>query len=395
MHSLGYLRQRAELALKFRDLIGLAAYSKTPSAAYTAATELGWRQNQAASCRFLAVILRDYGEKTFRGAVGNRAADRYSGELCLCECHLNSCDLEMFLGSRSLDCDCTCCRHGECFHAAHTFCRRANDCPVCYDDAEPYDTAEYNYDGGEEDDIDCSECVCSDCDGSNWGGCCDYSPCRNCGGGDCENCNCYSCCGGNDEGEDDEDEELEEAGKPEEQSPAPAVTVRTVRDVTERIQKVTGTNFPLEVHDVPGINGWADGEKIHITKAAESLAEHEKASLIAHEAAHNELNHGQKREQRAEEAAKKIKVAINESKGFVRTILTGIIVGAGEVIKARDADRNEEYEADARAKEIVKEAGYDKPADLLKKIDPMQQGGGAIISTHPPTRERIRRLEKK
>lgn len=379
MHSLEYLGQKVELALKFRDLIGLAAYSKTPSAAYTAATELGWRQNQAASCRFLAVILRDYGEKTFRGAVGNRAADRYSGELCLCECHLNSCDLEMFLGSRSLDCDCTCCRHGECFHAAHTFCRRANDCPVCYDDAEPYD-----YDGGDEDFIDCSGCSCSNCGGGDCGNC-DDSPCNNCGGGDCKNCDCGSCW----EKEDEEEQEEERSS-----APAPAA-VRTVKDVAERIQKVTRMNFPIEVHDVPGINGWADGEKIHITKAAESLAEHEKASLIAHEAAHNELNHGQKREQRAEEAAKKIKVAINESKGFVRTILTGIIVVAGEVIKARDADRNEEYEADARAKEIVKEAGYDKPADLLKKIDPMQQGGGAIISTHPPTRERIRRLEKK
>lgn len=121
------------------------------------------------------------------------------------------------------------------------------------------------------------------------------------------------------------------------------VDMKIVRDVAERIQKVTGTNFALEIHDVPDINGWAGGEKIYVInviKAAESLEEHEKAFLIVHEMTHNELRYCQKREQRVDEAVGKIECVVKETKGFVRK-LASAVVGATEAIKVRSDDREQ------------------------------------------------------
>jgi len=83
MYALAYLLRRADTALRYRDLISIAAYSTTPVVAFNAAIKLGWYKGKAESCQFLAMVLHDYGPKVFRSKVRRRC-----GNLCLCKCHL-------------------------------------------------------------------------------------------------------------------------------------------------------------------------------------------------------------------------------------------------------------------------------------------------------------------
>ena len=134
--------EEASLALEFRDLIGIAAYSVSPSTAYKVARRLEWRNDKALSCRYLAMILRDYGSKAFLKLVVKRNPEDYQ-DLCLCDCHLRHWEFDAFLengnGDWEWDCDCNCCSHSECFHAAHTF---DYECEFCDNGDGEYESRE-------------------------------------------------------------------------------------------------------------------------------------------------------------------------------------------------------------------------------------------------------------
>lgn len=84
--QLAKLQKCALTAVKYQDLIAIALYAHSPSMAYRVATELNWYAGKAASCRFLALILRDHGIGKFRSFIRQKNPKAHQ-ELCWCECH--------------------------------------------------------------------------------------------------------------------------------------------------------------------------------------------------------------------------------------------------------------------------------------------------------------------
>ena len=68
--SLEELKARAEPALHRKDLVEIAA-KHSPSASHLVAMKRTQDERLAKACRWLSVIRRDYGEKTFARIVEN------------------------------------------------------------------------------------------------------------------------------------------------------------------------------------------------------------------------------------------------------------------------------------------------------------------------------------
>ena len=345
MLPLSFLEKAASKALKFGDLICIAAYSTSPTTAYKAARKLDWFEDKAKSCRYLAILLRDYGEKKFQDTVFKRGSADCE-LICFCECHLQSWNIDMLLGSEPADCDCECCEHSECFHAIHSFGDENDSCPIC---DSYYDLC----DSRSEDD-------------------------------DEEEDNEY----GNDEEEEDYDEDYE--GGEEDESPPPSTApVSRVERIAERLQEVTSTNYPIKIIQSNDMNGWADGNSVLITSGAvDSLDDDELAYLISHEISHNVNQHKSQRVQRI----KGLLDNIDGTTGIIGLAIVGILGHATN----RSADRTEEYVADGEAKEIMQKAGYnpEKAADAIQRIDPQYSNRGGFFSTHPSTSNRAERLKR-
>jgi predicted Zn-dependent protease len=120
--------------------------------------------------------------------------------------------------------------------------------------------------------------------------------------------------------------------------------------------------------------------------------EHELFGLLAHELAHVQLRHGLRH------------VARSTLIGFLFTALFGESTGVAALLVDNSAllldlayGRDEEREADAYAVEAVARAGFD-PEGLLTLFDKLSRQKKLeipeIVSTHPPTRERIALLEQ-
>jgi len=359
--------RKASLALEFRDLIGIAAYSVSPSTAYKVAQRLEWRRDKAMSCKYLAMILRDYGSRAFRKLVAKTNPKDYQ-DLCLCDCHLGNWELKMFLENGDddweWDCDCDCCNHTECFHAAHTF---NYDCEFC------------NNDGGDESED--------------------------------EN---------NATAEDEEDYHAEE--RKDEEIRKPPTRSERLKEISERIARVSGERRAIkEVHDIEGDKMQAQAVQndadypIEVTNLLiDELSDDELAWVIAHENAHIEHKDGQRTGTAIDESAERVKVALmsldkrlkEKGHGFIGRTLAQVITGAVGVasmyVNTKQTMREHENEADERAIEIIQKAGYDPSASIsamrkLSRRGSMYHNGiiEAITSTHPSPHERIENLEKK
>jgi len=123
------LRRRAQLACQYYDLVGLAAYADSPSAAYKAAIDLDWWNNKALSAKYLAIILRDHGYSVFEETLFSFGWQEENFP-CFCGCHVQELDRECLRMAPNPDAeyDCDCCDHNECFHVAHS---QEKNCPAC------------------------------------------------------------------------------------------------------------------------------------------------------------------------------------------------------------------------------------------------------------------------
>lgn len=348
MLPLSFLEKAASKALKFRDLVCIAAYSTSPTTAYKAARKLDWFKDKAKSCRYLAILLRDYGEEKFEDIVFKRGSVNCES-ICFCECHLRNWDIDMFLDPEPTYCDCECCEYNECLHAIHSFGEEDDSCPICdsyyENDGEEGDN-EYYEDGGED--------------------------------------------GYENDGEDIENEKDYESVEEEDESPSSNSTPASRPErIAEKLQKVTGTNYPVKIIQSDNLNGWADENSILITSGSvDSLDDDELAYLISHEISHNRNQHKSQRVQR-------IKGLLDSMDGTTGLIGWAIVGVLGHGIN-RSADRTEEYAADEEAKETMQKAGYnpEKAADAVQKIDPQYNNQGGLFSTHPSTSNRIERLKR-
>ncbi len=160
----------------------------------------------------------------------------------------------------------------------------------------------------------------------------------------------------------------------------------------------------VHLYDIAPVNGLAapDG-RIFITRGlherfrAGVVSAEEIASVIAHELGHVALGHTRRRgiDFSGQNAAR---VALAAVLGRFLPGVGPALAGFAANLLAKKMSRKDEHEADAYATALLLKAGIGVEAQmsLLQKLDQMAGAGGqtpAWISTHPPSRERIARIE--
>lgn len=338
MSRLDYLEEASSLALEFPHLVAIAAYSVSPSTAYKVARSLHWYEDKAQSCRSLAVILRDYGADTFRQIVEGCDED-----ICLCECHLQEWDLASFLEEDILagDCDCHTMPHISCFHAAHFF---GGYCEIC--------------DWHVDDDDDFTEDEDSDED---------------------ENYN--------------EDSQRDGPKK----DIQPVLPAQRVEKIAQKLQKISNTAYSITIIEDNDSAAYADGQNVYVTSGMIKVLDNddELAWVIGHEISHNREEHSKKKEERWEELVQQTANLSSLPKTPFMKFIVGAAVGVIGYLDNFQEDQREEFEADQEGKIIVKKAGYDpqKSQQVLPKIERGSLHPGGMLSSHPPTRDRIKNLK--
>lgn len=150
---------------------------------------------------------------------------------------------------------------------------------------------------------------------------------------------------------------------------------------------------------------YRDGSVKVTRELVNRMTEDELAFVVAHEVAHIEKEHGKKHEALVNAELTALKVGLRTADreltergaGFVRRaashIIGGAVGGAGVVVTSRQLSQKHETEADERAIEIAKEAGYNEEASVtayeklhgghVPEIGVVQ----SVISTHPAPRK--------
>lgn len=349
MSRLDYLEEASSLALEFAYLVAIAAYSVSPSTAYKVARSLHWYEDKAQSCRSLAVILRDYGVDTFRQIVQgcvqmDQRCEVNCEDICLCECHLQQWDLASFSEQDILagDCDCHVMPHSCCFHAAHVFGGYCKICDWYVDDDEDF------IEGEESDEY--------------------------------ENYNKDS---------------QRDGPKKDIQLILPA---QRVERIAQKLQKVSGTSYSVTIIEDNQKQAYADGKDVYITSGMiKALEDDELAWVVGHEIFHNKEEHSKKKEERWKKLVQRTADLSSLPKKPFMKFVVGAIVGVNGYLNNIQEDQREEFEADQEGKIIVKEAGYDsqKSQQVLPKIERGRLHPGGMLSSHPPTRDRIQNLKDK
>ena len=134
-----------------------------------------------------------------------------------------------------------------------------------------------------------------------------------------------------------------------------------------------------------------DGQFLVTTGLLRKANDQQLAGVLAHEVAHDDLGH----------VAKQQRVQTGVAIGMV--ILDQIIPGSGQLapvagtLISRAYGRQEEYQADAHAVDILKRAGHSPKVmeDTLTWLIATEGGSeGGFFSTHPATDDRIAALRK-
>jgi putative metalloprotease len=186
---------------------------------------------------------------------------------------------------------------------------------------------------------------------------------------------------------------------------APATTARVDPASAARLQrlmvpliKVMDHPMPLDkvkvgiTHD-PQINaGNAGGAQFFVTSGLLEKANDDRLrSVLAHELAHQDLNHVTK--------AQVLGVGLNIGATILNQVFPGsgaIAPLAGELV-ARKYSRAEEYAADRHGVELLRRAGYPKEMMIETLTWLMQVSGpssGGFFATHPGTADRIEAVRK-
>lgn len=352
MSRLDYLEEASSLALEFPHLIAIAAYSVSPSTAYKVARSLHWYEDKAQSCRSLAVILRDYGADTFRQIVQRcRQIDQRCEvcevcyeDICLCECHLQKWNLASFSEQDILAGDCDC--HGMshlfyCFHAAHVFGGYCEICDWHVDDDEDFIEGE------------------------------DFDEYENC----------------------DKDSQRDGPKK----DIQPVLPAQRVEKIAQKLQKISNTAYSITIIEDNDSAAYADGQNVYVTSGMIKVLDNddELAWVIGHEISHNREEHSKKKEERWEELVQQTANLSSLPKTPFMKFIVGAAVGVIGYLDNFQEDQREEFEADQEGKIIVKKAGYDpqKSQQVLPKIERGRLHPGGRLSSHPPTRDRIKNLK--
>jgi predicted Zn-dependent protease len=149
----------------------------------------------------------------------------------------------------------------------------------------------------------------------------------------------------------------------------------------------------VAIMDDPHVNAAsAGGGDFFVTTALLQKAnDGQLRGVLAHEIAHDDLGHVAKAQ------------ALGAGLGIGMIILDQIIPGSGQITPVASAlitrgySRQEEYEADRHAVDILRRAGYPKDVMINTLTWLMQtegSSGGGFLATHPGTQERIEALKK-
>jgi predicted Zn-dependent protease len=160
-------------------------------------------------------------------------------------------------------------------------------------------------------------------------------------------------------------------------------------------------NYTLTVVADEAINAFAlPGGYIFINTGLLNFAENdgEVAGVLAHEIAHVECKHGINTVSRAIGFTLLLDLLANRSPDPEKSAQLGAIA---ITLLQRGYSREAEYEADAYGVRFTTAAGYSKQ-DMIAFFKKLQQKYGSqnnyqvlqLLNTHPPTDERIKRIEK-
>jgi predicted Zn-dependent protease len=123
--------------------------------------------------------------------------------------------------------------------------------------------------------------------------------------------------------------------------------------------------------------------------------ESELASVLAHEIAHIVARHAAQRLSSMYAADAIQKAILGDNPGLFGQIMAGAMTEGGLLAYGRE----NEYEADKLGQNYLYAAGYDPNgmADVLRKIISLESGDpsklGELLATHPPTTDRLARVE--
>ena len=164
-------------------------------------------------------------------------------------------------------------------------------------------------------------------------------------------------------------------------------------EVAERLVDVLGHLPVLHIFEKSPVDAWANTEGVYITRGMIRLATiDELAFVIAHEIVHVDDDHAGKTVESYNQLNATTLASLKKTKGFFsKLIKTVVIMGAAEIAISAER-RQQEYVADRKAQEILKEAGFDPYAgiSLFRKLG--AHSGGGIFGSHPETSERIKRM---
>lgn len=185
--------------------------------------------------------------------------------------------------------------------------------------------------------------------------------------------------------------------QPSTQRPVPPQLAERLQRVMTPLVRATNNPRPLNqikigILDDPKINAASAGNgEFYVTRGLlEKASDRHLAGILAHELAHDDLNHVAKAQ------------TLNTGLNIGMVILDQIVPGSGALtpiagaLISRKYSRTEEYAADRHGVTILTRAGM--PADIM--VDTLQwlqqtEGGssGGFFATHPGTLERIEALK--
>jgi predicted Zn-dependent protease len=164
--------------------------------------------------------------------------------------------------------------------------------------------------------------------------------------------------------------------------------------------------YHVAVLDTQEINAFAtSGGHIFVTRGliACTSTEDELASVIAHEIAHVQLQHGLtaiRNSRYLNAAVSGVLAGVSSGAGADTAELAGVLSDSvGEIITTminKGYARNQEYDADSTALSLLASAGYEPSGitRMLHSLEQYQKSGSGFGKTHPAPKDRLSNVSK-